>query len=86
MAKAQLIVAVDHPDEVRAITDWFERWRGRLAAVSKNTGCGCCVDIWTVEGPAEAFRELPDMVVTYPGIEAQRLTSGPPGGYTDNVP
>jgi hypothetical protein len=45
VAKAQIIVAVDQPDGVAAVAAWFERWRPQLAAVSENTGCGCCVDI-----------------------------------------
>ncbi|MFT3880071.1 MAG: hypothetical protein QM703_10485 [Gemmatales bacterium] len=68
MAKAQIIVEVDQPDEVRALAMWFERWRDRLASVSDNTGCGCCVDIWDVEGPAEALAELPEAVVAHPGV------------------
>ncbi len=70
MAKAQIIVAVDQPDEVRAVAEWFDRWRGRLAAVSENTGCGCCVAIWDVEGPSEAFQELPGVIVAHPGVVA----------------
>lgn len=68
MAKVQIIVAVDQPEEVRAVAEWFERWRDHLAAVSDNTGCGCCVDISDVEGPEEALRELPEVVVAHPGI------------------
>jgi len=68
MAKVQIIVAVDQPDEMSAVAEWFERWRGRLM-VSENTGCGCCVDIWKVEGPVEVLRELPSVVVAHPGIE-----------------
>ena len=39
---------------------WFARWRPRLAYCSENQGCGCCVDIWDVEAPAEAVAELPE--------------------------
>lgn len=68
MAKAQIIVAVDQPDEVAAVAMWFVRWRGRLA-VSENAGCGCCVNIWDVDGPAEALAELPEVVVAHPGVQ-----------------
>ena len=70
MAKAQIVVNVDRPDEVRTVAAWFERWRDRLVAVSGNTGCGCCVDIWDVEGPVDALVELPEAVVAHPGIQA----------------
>ncbi len=65
-----VVASVDHPDEVRTVAGWFDRWRDRLVAVSENTGCGCCVDIWDVEGPAEALTELPAAVVAHPGIQA----------------
>jgi hypothetical protein len=63
MASAQIIVSTDHPDEVRKVDDWFARWRERLSSVSDNTGCGCCVNIWNVEGPEEALLELPAAVI-----------------------
>ncbi len=69
MARAQIIVSVDQPQEVKFVAEWFERWRERLAAVSENTGCGCCVDIWDVDGPVEALRELPETVIAHPGIQ-----------------
>ena len=68
MAKVQIVVAVDEPDEVRVVSDWFARWRVALSSVSDNTGCGCCADIWDVTGPAEALAELPESVIAYPGI------------------
>ncbi len=70
MAKAEIIVVVDQPDEVRAVAEWFARWRDRLTVVDGDNGCGCCVNIWNVEGPVEAMRELPEAVVAYPGIES----------------
>jgi len=69
LAKAQIIVAVDAPDEVQAVGDWFDKWRNRLTFVSGNTGCGCCINMWEVEGPIEALRELPEIVLAAPGIE-----------------
>ena len=68
MAKAQIVVSVDEAEEVRIVTEWFDRWRDRLISISANSGCGCCVDIWNVEGPEEALRELPDAVIAYPGL------------------
>jgi hypothetical protein len=69
VAKAQIVVDVGQPNEVQAVDAWFDNWRSRLTFVSGNTGCGCCVNIWEVEGPIEALHELPEMVVAYPGIE-----------------
>lgn len=67
MPKATIIVAVDDPAEAAAIEAWFSRWKEKLAFVSDNQGCGCCVDIWEVQGPPEAFDELPPQ--TYAGSE-----------------
>jgi hypothetical protein len=73
MAKAQIGVSVDQPDEVRAVNEWLERWRELLVSVSGNVGCGCCVDIWNVEGPAAALLELPEAVIAHPGIVVTEL-------------
>jgi hypothetical protein len=59
MSKATIIVAVDYPSEVAAFETWFSRWKDKLAFISENYGCGCCVDIWEVEGPSEALSEIP---------------------------
>jgi hypothetical protein len=64
VAKATVIVAVDYPNEARAVEEWFAKWRDPLTSVSDDYGCGCCVNIWDVEGPAEAIRDLPEVAVT----------------------
>lgn len=58
-ARATIVVEVDQPDEVAAIDAWFVRWQARLMQCSDNLGCGCCVDIWEVQGPQQAIDELP---------------------------
>jgi len=67
MLKATVIVARDNPSEVSAIELWFSQWRDKLVSVSENHGCGCCVDIWEIEGPSEAFAELPPKTYTGSG-------------------
>jgi hypothetical protein len=58
------MICVDNGDPDQAIVEaWLERWRPRLAYVSKNEGCGCCVHIYRVEGPQEAIDELPPDVL-----------------------
>ncbi len=69
MAMVQIVVDVDQPGQVDVVDAWFKKWRSRLTFVSGNTGCGCCVNIWNVEGPMEALREVPEIVVAHPGIE-----------------
>jgi hypothetical protein len=58
-ARATIVVEADRPDEVEAIAAWFVGWQARLMHCSDNLGCGCCVDIWEVQGPQQAIDELP---------------------------
>ena len=37
---------------------WLQRW-GPKIQLNDNQGCGCCVDIWDVQAPADALAELP---------------------------
>lgn len=62
MKRATIIAAVGAEDEVAAAEAWFSRWRSRLTYCSENKGCGCCVEMWDVEGPAEAIAELPSLI------------------------
>jgi hypothetical protein len=57
--RATIIVDVNEPEEDAAVTAWFERWRSELVFVSDDQGCGCCVHIWDVDGPADAIAALP---------------------------
>lgn len=67
MPRATIIVAVDKAAEVEAVERWLFRWAPKLTHQSQNHGCGCCVDIWEIEAPAEAIAELPAEV--YAGDE-----------------
>ena len=66
-ARATIVVEVDQPDEAAAIDAWFARWQSRLTHCSDNLGCGCCVDIWEVQGPRQAIDELPPAMRAEPG-------------------
>jgi hypothetical protein len=59
LARATIIGFVDYPDEAKAVADWFTKWRSHLVSVGDDYGCGCCVNLWDVVGPAESFAELP---------------------------
>jgi hypothetical protein len=64
MPRATIIIKTDDPDEVTACDAWFERWDSSLTRKSDNYGCGCCVDIYDVEGPQEAIDALPAAIRT----------------------
>jgi len=59
MPRATIIATVDEPKERAAVNAWFEKWTARLTHLSDDYGCGCCVNIWNVEGPEEAIAEIP---------------------------
>ena len=59
MPKVQVIVDVGCKNEVATFSEWLQRWRAS-ATISENDGCGCCVDIWDVDGPREAIDVIPE--------------------------
>jgi hypothetical protein len=59
MPRATIIVEVTRPEDVAACEDWFAKWTQSLTYQSENTGCGCCVNIWDVEGSDEAIAAIP---------------------------
>ena len=63
MAKATVSVTIDNERDILAVNAWLRRWGPRIQC-SDNQGCGCCVDIWSVDAPDEAFAELPAGMVT----------------------
>lgn len=69
MPKVTIVVDVAEVAQVEAVDAWFAKWRPALIRVSDNDGCGCCVNIWEVEGPMDALLEIPEPVVSWPGIE-----------------
>lgn len=65
MPRATIIISADVPEEREAGDQWFNTWGAYLTFVSENSGCGCCVDIYDVEGSEEAIDALP------PGLSAR---------------
>jgi hypothetical protein len=57
--RATIVVSVEAPGEAEAIGAWFAKWGDALRYRSEDTGCGCCVHIWNVDGPGDAIAELP---------------------------
>ena len=58
MARATVSVTIDNEREVMAVNAWLNRWGPRIQ-LSDQQGCGCCVDIWDVEGPADLIASIP---------------------------
>jgi hypothetical protein len=47
--RKKAIIVVDQPDEVVSFYEWLSRNRAQVIGISKNEGCGCCVDMFHVE-------------------------------------
>lgn len=62
MARATICIAVDEPAEVEAAEQWLSVYRDQLDFVSENYGCGCCVDLYDLEGPADVLSTLPETI------------------------
>lgn len=69
--KATILASTDEPEEVAAARAFLEQWRGQLHFVSEDQGCGCCVHIWEVEGPAEVVARIPARIRTWSPADDQ---------------
>lgn len=58
-ARASICALVDNPGEVEEAERWIKDKASALSFVSEMNGCGCCVFMWDVEGPAEVIGTLP---------------------------
>ena len=59
ISRATLIATADDPDSRLAVRAWLETHRRSLGFVSDNLGCGCCVDLWDIEGDAAVLTSIP---------------------------
>jgi len=57
--RATLVVAADEPEDRLSALQWIDEHRDTLDFVSENLGCGCCVDIWNIEGDARIVDRIP---------------------------
>jgi len=64
MARATISIAVDEPAQVRAGEEWLTANHSRLSFISENYGCGCCVDLYDMEGPDDLLATIPDLLRT----------------------
>ena len=58
LAKTTVRVTIDNERDVMAVNAWLARWGPKLR-LSDNQGCGCCLDVWDVQGPRQALNDLP---------------------------
>jgi hypothetical protein len=58
-----MIAAVDEPSEVEEAEAWLSANKDALTYVNDQDGCGCCVRIWRLEGPAAVLTTIPPTVL-----------------------
>jgi len=59
ISRATLVATADEPESRIAAFQWITEHRNSLQFVSENLGCGCCVDIWNIEGNSELLAQVP---------------------------
>jgi hypothetical protein len=62
MARETICVDVRNPADVEAAEKWLAANRSRLDFLSENDGCGCCVDLYDLEGPEEVLQTIPEQL------------------------
>ncbi|WP_433270303.1 hypothetical protein ACQPWR_14775 [Micromonospora vinacea] len=66
MSRFSMMARVDVPHEVADAEGWIARYRESLTSIAE-TGCGCCVRAWQIEGP----RELADTIPLVLGVSSE---------------
>ncbi|MGW3785119.1 hypothetical protein ACWD5Z_11060 [Micromonospora chokoriensis] len=59
MIRQTMAISVDKPSEVEAAEVWLTANRDALTYAEEDGGCGCCVRVWKLEGPAEVLATIP---------------------------
>ncbi|WP_170285370.1 hypothetical protein [Micromonospora palomenae] len=59
MIRQTMVASVDKPSEVEAGEAWLNANRDALTHAEEEGGCGCCVRMWKLEGPAEVLARIP---------------------------
>jgi hypothetical protein len=63
ISRATLIATADDSDNRVMARTWLEKHKSSLVFVSDNLGCGCCVDIWNIEGDATVVASIPSILL-----------------------
>ena len=64
----EVILEVDHPEQEAAFVAWAAQQRLDVDALD-NSGCGCCVDIFSLKVSAQAARQLDEMLRPVGGVD-----------------
>jgi hypothetical protein len=64
MSRASICIASDSPEEADSFEAWTAQWKKKMTFFSDDYGCGCCVHLFDVEGPAEGIEAIPEKLRT----------------------
>jgi hypothetical protein len=62
--RATVCLWADSLEEKVDFTTWLNAWKKRMAFVSQDYGCGCCIHLFDLEGPREAIDAIPKELLT----------------------
>jgi hypothetical protein len=63
-SRATLVAIADNPSSRIAAEAWLQENQHLLSFVSENLGCGCCVDIWNIEGDSDIISSIPSELLS----------------------
>ena len=75
--RATVCLWSDSLEEKVEFTTWLNAWKKKLAYLSHDYGCGCCIHLFDVEGPPEAIEALPQEVLAYSAWTAHGIKQPP---------
>ncbi|MBV1854268.1 hypothetical protein [Catellatospora tritici] len=61
MIRQSMRADADVPEQVEAAETWLRVNRDALTYVEED-GCGCCSQVWRMEGPAEVLATIPSIL------------------------
>ena len=65
MQRATVCLWADSIEEKLDFNTWQTAWQKKMAFVSRDYGCGCCIHLFDLEGPKEAIDALPRDLLTF---------------------
>ena len=65
LRRVTICVEVDDVHEREFAESWLEKHQSSLTSISENLGCGCCVDMWDIEGEEEVVSSLPKTLLAH---------------------
>ncbi|MEO7715127.1 MAG: hypothetical protein ABIY70_02900 [Capsulimonas sp.] len=65
MPKVTICVETDDSANQVRVKSWLLKWRDELGGAPENSGCGCCIDMYDVDVPWNAVRDLPETCFAY---------------------